>query len=236
MKLPNTQTLRLLLLAAYLAALILFCSLGAWLAYRHYRFADASAALYAERIAADAECRSALDHASHAAFQLRAEPESESAFGEMIRRSDELLQAALPLNEVYPENGTVSELLNKVRQVRKDAESPAKKDLLEPLLSSISDSLRIIERQTGGDLAVRAVPDGGFFFRTILYAEIFVILFALLLLAGYGAISAQIRRSLQTLRDGTKALRTGNLTYRFKEVSPDEIGQVKYDFNIMARR
>lgn len=49
-------------------------------------------------------------------------------------------------------------------------------------------------------------------------------------------IRRSMRKSLLTLSEGTKTLRGGNLGFRFREITPDEIGEVKYDFNMMARR
>ncbi len=72
--------------------------------------------------------------------------------------------------------------------------------------------------------------------RTIVKGSFFLLLFTLVLLSGYMLISRHLRKALQTLRDGTKELRTGNLEFRFKKITPDEIGEVKYDFNMMARR
>ena len=45
-----------------------------------------------------------------------------------------------------------------------------------------------------------------------------------------------LRSSLQSLSGGTREFRNGNMEYRFRDITPDEIGQVKYDFNIMAHR
>ncbi len=72
--------------------------------------------------------------------------------------------------------------------------------------------------------------------ETVVQGGIFLFLFAGLMLAGYMLISRHLRKALQSLRDGTRELRTGNLDFRFKKITPDEIGEVKYDFNMMARR
>ena len=65
----------------------------------------------------------------------------------------------------------------------------------------------------------------GFFLLSFLYLSL-----------GAAWLARTTRRSLQSLSRGTRELRTGNLDFRFQEISPDEIGQIEYDFNIMARR
>ena len=62
-------------------------------------------------------------------------------------------------------------------------------------------------------------------------------LFSFLFVFGSFALMGRVlKSSLQSLGSGTREFRNGNMGYRFREITPDEIGQVKYDFNIMAHR
>ena len=72
----------------------------------------------------------------------------------------------------------------------------------------------------------------------ILAAVLFLFfLFSFLFVFGSFAVLGRVlRSSLQSLSGGTREFRNGNMGYRFRDVTPDEIGQVKYDFNIMAHR
>jgi len=239
---PNTRTLRLILPAVYLLAVIAFCSVSAWLAVRHFQCAENGADNLAGRLEAVSNCRAMLDHAVHAFFGLASKDRSPAAADEMYRRSVDLGNAASRLAELIPDDPVCTEFSASSARIAERAEAllTQKNESaafeLEPMLSSASDTFRIIEKTTVSESVALARPDDDFFSRTLLSSEIFVILFALLLLAGYAAVSRQFRKALTTLSDGTKELRSGNLDYRFREITPDEIGQVKYDFNMMARR
>lgn len=57
-----------------------------------------------------------------------------------------------------------------------------------------------------------------------------------IIFAGSRKLARLQQIELQTMCDGTKALSNGNLDYRFKDITPDEMGQLKFDFNAMARQ
>lgn len=72
----------------------------------------------------------------------------------------------------------------------------------------------------------------------ILAAVLFLFfLFSFLFVFGSFVLQGRVlKASLQSLSGGTREFRNGNMEYRFRDITPDEIGQVKYDFNIMAHR
>ena len=243
MSLPNTRTLRLVLPAAYIFVIVAFCAASAWFAYRRFHSSDAAVLRLTEQTTASVECRNALDNAVRSAFALVSS--GGTAAAETSRRCEELLGSAVRLAEAAPDDPGCADFLRTARAIDEQARlilnrrlrgEPFQAETIVSALAGASDSLRSIERSIAGSLMKQARPDDDLFFRTQLRSEIIVILLAVLLLVGYALVTRQIRRELKTLSDGTKELRTGNLDYRFREITPDEIGQVKYDFNMMARR
>ena len=57
-----------------------------------------------------------------------------------------------------------------------------------------------------------------------------------IILAGHWRLGKLQQETLRTMCEGTKALSRGDLEYRFKDITPDEMGQLKFDFNVMARQ
>ena len=57
-----------------------------------------------------------------------------------------------------------------------------------------------------------------------------------LILTGQWRLGRLQQETLRVMCEGTKALSRGDLEYRFKDITPDEMGQLKFDFNAMARQ
>lgn len=57
-----------------------------------------------------------------------------------------------------------------------------------------------------------------------------------LILAGHWRLGRLQQETLRVMCEGTRALSRGDLEYRFKDITPDEMGQLKFDFNAMARQ
>ena len=57
-----------------------------------------------------------------------------------------------------------------------------------------------------------------------------------LILTGHWRLGRLQQETLRVMCEGTKALSRGDLEYRFKDITPDEMGQLKFDFNAMARQ
>ena len=57
-----------------------------------------------------------------------------------------------------------------------------------------------------------------------------------IILIGHWRLGRLQQETLRTMCEGTKALSRGDLEYRFKDITPDEMGQLKFDFNAMARQ
>lgn len=107
----------------------------------------------------------------------------------------------------------------------------------------LTDCLSVCAAMQGMlDLRIAATAGGTRFPDTKIYLILsiclaFYIVFSIVYMLIVFRISARaLKRALKTLSDGTKELREGNLEYRFREITPDDIGQLKYDFNFMARR
>ncbi len=116
-------------------------------------------------------------------------------------------------------------------RLQNHTEAPLSRNLPE-----LREQLTQLEYETAVRLCQASDRNLTMLTNTVLRGGIFLLLFAGLLLLGYTIVSRHLRKALQSLRDGTRELRTGNLDFRFKRITPDEIGEVKYDFNMMARR
>jgi len=76
-----------------------------------------------------------------------------------------------------------------------------------------------------------------FFFNRLQYLLILFFVLTTVFSAAASILFGNIlRKSVKSLRNGTKEISTGNLKYRFDHIQTDEIGSVMYDFNLMARR
>ena len=63
-----------------------------------------------------------------------------------------------------------------------------------------------------------------------------LILTVCIILYGHWHLGRLQQKTLRIMCEGTKALSRGDLEYRFKDITPDEMGQLKFDFNAMARQ
>lgn len=76
-----------------------------------------------------------------------------------------------------------------------------------------------------------------FFFNRLQYLLVlFFILTTVFSVAASFFFGYMLRRSLRELSGGAREISSGNLKYRFRDILPDEIGGVMYDFNLMAHR
>lgn len=120
--------------------------------------------------------------------------------------------------------------------LKKEMEQRASMELLESAISGCGDSIALLGTLASDDLNLWQINNSTLIFRTQISLFIFICLVILVLIVTTGIVERMIRRSLRTLSEGTRELRNGNLNFRFKEITPDEIGGVKYDFNLMARK
>lgn len=253
MKTPDTRTLRILLPGLYLTLLTVCCGVFAYFAFTYFQRISTASEEEITRSAALTRVRENLDQAVRAADAASSHP-SAPVEEELLRRAAAFRRSASELNDLKSGDGSQkAELLADARRLQTYAASQAAltahladpdaaaerrevSALLNAMLSSAAGTLRLMENASAEDLRAHSKPGRGFFVRAGWYFLLFLIFSALFLLAGFFLITHQIRRALKTLSIGTRELRTGNLDYRFREITPDEIGQVKYDFNLMARR
>ena len=209
MKTPNARTLRSIFAVICLLGLAAFLLIESRLVLRY--FADRSAELDRMELqfAYVLDCRHALD------LVMTAAPE------ELPQKLNELKTSAAVL-----ENGDAFRL-----QIAALQKNPTRQQF-----QAAAEALQQIEFNAANVICGAGRQNDDMLYRTFLKGTVFLILFALLLLAGYTFVSRHLRKALQSLRDGTRELRNGNLDYRFREITPDEIGEVKYDFNMMSRR
>lgn len=250
MKIPSTRTLRIILPLLYLISVLVCGGVFAYFAFEHfYETFPGEEIAYSGILT---QTRKDLDRAVRAAAMASAHP-ALSVREELWRRVVAFRRSAAALSDSIPGNAPALELLSGARRLQTYAASAGAllpflsdpdaaeeyreaTELLNGLLSSSADTLRLKEEAFAERSRIHSKPEMEFFLRAGLYFLLFLIFSALFLLSVFFLIIGQIRSSLKTLSIGTRELRTGNLDYRFREITPDEIGQVKYDFNLMARR
>lgn len=232
----DTKTLRLLFLILYCFLILIFCSwtaYQAWLHYRKGRDEYSRTALNLDRVRA---CGTSFNRIrALAAETLLTEDDRacQEILREIVWRSGEYLRQVEDLEKDPQQNilFTAAQHLKWIAQ-----SSPVDRTALQNIVEENLRAYDALEQQALAAYRAENSPDDAYFFRTAIRFGIFLVVATALLIAGNMILTWKIRSALRTLSAGTKELRNGNLDYRFQEITPDEIGGVKYDFNLMARR
>lgn len=249
MKLQNAKNLRELLFAVYLASALVFtvATLGAGYYFHQVNIRNAAARQKDAEMLRRTE--TLLSETADAAGTLALLRTPDAAAAE-YRVLSELRDAAEKLadnryGQVPEYRSAVRELKNaadclvldySAGQGRPAAEFEARHRQHAALLREAADALRNVrEIQDESTMRTAALLDRRFWIlEAILIA--FFLCSILLTTLGFSLIGRAMRHSMRSLSEGTRALRSGDLTYRFHDITPDETGMVKYDFNIMAHR
>lgn len=229
----DTKTLRLLFLIIYSVLILSFSGWTAYQAWHHYRHGRDDFSRAAQKLDQTGEYTSLFDRIRTVSLNYSCSNDEQirqEALQEIRWRTGEFLRAV----EGAEKESTLFQAVQYLnRLVLADAVDA--KDL-QIAVESVQKTLSDLNQKTLAAYRVETAPDDRLFFRTAIHFGIFFIVATFLLIAGNMILNRKIRSALRTLSEGTKELRNGNLDYRFQEITPDEIGGVKYDFNIMARR
>lgn len=250
MSAPNAKNLRALLIAVYLLLTAVFILLMLFAGNHFKQQHDAMLRTAAERNAMLRKTKDLVLNARRVAGQF--------ALDRSRKNGDSTLRAALALQDqakimseqVY---GRSPEYRTAVHDLRYHADhaipahhtiggSMTEEKVLHLFeqysgaLTGMEEALRRMEMLEHDETRIMAQDFRRAYWYMFLFFFGFFLLSFLYLSLGAAWLARTTRRSLQSLSRGTRELRTGNLDFRFQEISPDEIGQIEYDFNIMARR
>lgn len=250
------RQLRQATFSIYVGLTVLFC--GGLVCLGRYEVAKAAAFAEHERVYLGclAEARVKLDAVDDAFAGLMQAPSSDSAERLLAQAGDfrgviNRLVATdrgrgLPRQQVLPLPQVEAMMIQTVAlAVVADLAAPAleRSLLLAQDLAQVRDQLRtargILRQQLQSEIVRgdRWLRQSRFFFTRLQYLLIlfFVLATCFSLIAAF-VIGENLRRSLHRLSHGAAEVSAGNLGYRFDGIERDEIGEVMYDFNRMARR
>ncbi len=223
MKTPGLKSLRFYLFAALVALVIAFSIFASVAAYRHSkihrlsfenRMSELELAAVLEGVVAD--CRLSVQNGD---------------FETLLEQAEDLrvMAASLPQDTGAGVETFQEQTVLLVKSVGERRNIPENLSALERSLVQLNADLR-------AGVAEAARQENDFFVQVLMiYTGVFAFCAALILTAFY-IVTRVLARSLHELTTGTRELRSGNLEYRFRDITQDEIGEVKYDFNLMARR
>ena len=232
----DTKTLRLLFLILYCFLILIFCSWTAYQAWQHYRNGRDEYSRTAQKLDRVRACGVSFNRIRALAAETLLTEDDRARLEilhEIVWRAGEYLRQVEDLEKDPQQNilFTAAQHLKWIAQ-----SSPVDRVALQNVVEENLRAYDALEQQTLAAYRAGNSPDDDYFFRTAIRFGIFLIVATALLIAGNMILTWKIRSALRTLSTGTKELRNGNLDYRFQEITPDEIGGVKYDFNLMARR
>ncbi len=246
MKTVNAKTLRAVLFTAYLLLALLFTAAaagtGLYFQNRNQQYLKNDAGFHGLFLDAAEACRFARlsmeqfalkkdkDSAAHVQRQIfllrdAAEDMAGNLYGRDLEYRQEVRefsravnQAVLSLHALKEEN--FAEVFRSCSSDLQEAEEAI--DRINEL--RYEENLRF----------ANAVKNDFWFLEAMLF--FFFLLSLLFTTCGFALVGRNMRLSLKSLSEGTREFRNGKLDYRFQNITPDEIGQIKYDFNIMASR
>lgn len=232
----DTKTLRLLFLILYCFLILIFCSWTAYQAWQHYRNGRDEYSRTAQKLDRVRACGVSFNRIRALTAETLLTEDDRARLEilhEIVWRAGEYLRQVEDLEKDPQQNilFTAAQHLKWIAQ-----SSPVDRVELQNVVEENLRAYDALEQQTLAAYRAGNSPDDDYFFRTAIRFGIFLIVATALLIAGNMILTWKIRSALRTLSAGTKELRNGNLDYRFQEITPDEIGGVKYDFNLMARR
>lgn len=241
MKLRDAGNLRAFFLILYLLFSLLFTALFL-VAGRSFRISIADALDKNERTSALlAALRSALADARLAAETQFAGVLSASEPSEtptpLVRASLRLREAADRLSPVA--YGRTADFRQALRTVARAADQIHREKTASEVFALFAESekqLAFLEARQGEETVRLAGRLQRSYWLLAAVLFLFFLFSFLFVFAAFVLLGRVLKASLQSLSGGTREFRNGNMEYRFRDITPDEIGQAKYDFNIMAHR
>lgn len=247
MNLRNAKNLRELLFAVYLASALIFtvATLGAGIVFHHIGTRHAASVRKNADMLRGTEEFLSLSRDTAGRYAVSRTQEDAAA---LLRDLSELRDSAEQLSANLHGQGqdcraALRDLTNNVNQLildlhreRNDAQ-PAEQHLRRGVfLRNAAEALQNIRniQDEAADSTMARLEHFFLILEALLIA--FFLLSILLTTLGFALIGRAMRNSMRSLTEGTRALRSGDLTFRFQDITPDETGMVKYDFNIMAHR
>ncbi|OGV42911.1 MAG: hypothetical protein A2X48_10985 [Lentisphaerae bacterium GWF2_49_21] len=249
------SALRRITFSVYILITILFCSLLIYIGKTEIQ----NAKLYAEHersyVSSLLSCRNSLNQLDNSTKQMLQDPAPAtcSAFSNDVisflktvntlarMESERTPRTEFPASELQASTQllfSVSETLSSDLASCRSDRQPFEEDLrqiirtMDDLQSKLQGILKIEM-----DHAEIWQRQSLFFFSNLQYLLIlFFVLTALFSVSASFLFGYILKKSLRDLSEGTRQISSGNLKHRFSQIQTDEIGNVMYDFNIMAQR
>ena len=249
----DIRSLRILLTVIYIICAVLAGSLAALAGYADFQAHKARLRTNSAIMESLANCRAKYNEAMRKVIETELQNFSphvlanmrnavlamRSAFSD-ARTLDAMPEDSQPILAELSENARrahfyAQEMCDEYESIENDELAETRRLLLSTL-SLCADSLSIFENAALSSVSVSLWPDMKIVIFWIGVCAGFLVFSAGYMIFAFRLTASVLKHSLVALSDGTKELREGNLDYRFREITPDETGQVKYDFNFMARR
>ena len=240
MKLPDIRTSRILMWLAAALMLLLTFSIFFTLSYLRDKSLDQQAAANRNGLRQYHEAEVELMDVDRALADFLAEPgpvELSLLFqqlGDLKRTAD-----SLPYNSPTRNHAKVllayAPLFKRIQDPKQSQD--AKLELLSTFYEQRLKVATALDQETG--ILLKDTEKA--YAEATATRENLVLLGGLLLtvciiLAGHWHLGRMQQQTLRIMCEGTKALSRGDLEYRFRDITPDEMGQLKFDFNAMARQ
>ncbi len=251
----NYSMLRRITFSAYILITILFCSFLIYLGNAEIQKAQTYAENERSYVSSLLSCRSSLNQLDNSTKLMIQDPSSAScsafssdviSFLKTVNTLARIESERTPRTE-FPASAlqtdtqllfSVSEVLASDLSVRDSEKQPLEEDIrqiirtmndlqvkLQGILKIEMDHAEIWQRQSL------------FFFSNLQYLLIvFFVLTAIFSVSASFLFGYILKKSLRDLSEGTRQISSGNLGHRFTAIQTDEIGNVMYDFNLMAQR
>ncbi len=240
MKLPDPRTSRILIWLTAAIVLLLTFSAFFTLSYLRVKTLDLRAERNRESLRQYRDVKTAMQDVDRALADFLAHPESVELsmlyqqLGDLKRTAD-----TLAYNSPARNGAKVLQVYAPLfKRIQDSGQTPEAK--LELLAAFQKQQLKL---ETDLDLEADRIRQNtaNAYAETTSAGENLVLIGGLLVavgivLTGLWRLGRLQQNTLRTMCEGTKALSRGDLEYRFKDITPDEMGQLKFDFNAMARQ
>lgn len=256
MKPLTHSAIRRIIFSAYLVITVLFCLVIYISGRLEVNYANRLSETEHSNFEMLNRCREKLSAATAAVSDLISEPnEIRAAEAELkIREVRRICSDIKIISEGRPQEYSmrINEMLSSARLAQagilaciSDLEEPdpersvlfsSTAESVTGALNAAGDSLQILIRQETDQVRNGQAKYLRFFSRLQIYVIAFFVTAVIFTLLGSIYLDVSLKKSLKRLSEGTRELRSGNMEYRFRQIEPDETGQVMYDFNLMARR